>query len=142
MQAVDLVADCPLPVVTPPSTPSSTRFSNRSTAFVPNASLESMGQRSSSLLRPKISLTWVLRGEQHPGNTNHSNVNNINRSPDRESLSLEAKDRSFRRSVKSVKSIKSVSSVNSVKCIKNAKTVNEKDKAKEETVLQRIEKVK
>lgn len=70
MQTVDLVADCPLQVVTGSSrSPSPSRSptpSPPSSATLP-ASTGSMGQRSSALLRPKISLTWVLRGQQQPG---------------------------------------------------------------------------
>ncbi|XP_043676952.1 uncharacterized protein LOC122633283 isoform X3 [Vespula pensylvanica] len=65
MQTVDLVANCPLPVVTGSSrSPSPSRSSTPTTPLTPVASTRSMGQRPSTLLRPKISLTWVLRGQQ------------------------------------------------------------------------------
>ncbi|XP_017788799.1 PREDICTED: uncharacterized protein LOC108571301 [Habropoda laboriosa] len=65
-----------------------------------------MGQRPSTLLRPKISLTWVLRGQQQSAsNNNHSaaNGNAGGGNGDREGLSRDSKERSSRRSVKSVK---------------------------------------
>lgn len=65
LQTVDLVADCPnLQIVTGGSrSPSSSKSSTLpSSTFT--TSVTSMGQRPSALLRPKISLTWVLRGQQ------------------------------------------------------------------------------
>lgn len=65
VQTVDLVADCPLQVVTPSSrSPSPPRSPTPATPSTPLAPPRSMGQRPSTLLRPKISLTWVLRGQQ------------------------------------------------------------------------------
>lgn len=61
-----------------------------------------MGQKSSSLLRPKISLTWVLRGQQQSTNTTN-NQENLS--------SLEIKERPFRNSVKSMRSIKSTKTI-------------------------------
>ncbi|XP_043469530.1 uncharacterized protein LOC122503151 [Leptopilina heterotoma] len=99
-----------------------------------------MGQRSSSLLRPKISLTWVLRGQQQSANSISTNGTSITQGQEQEGgLSLEIKERPFRNSVKSLRSIKST------------KNVKEKEKCKDNngcfdnreikhTVLNRIEK--
>lgn len=99
-----------------------------------------MGQRSSSLLRPKISLTWVLRGQQHSANSISTNGTSITQGQEQDGgLSLEIKERPFRNSVKSLRSIKST------------KNVKEKEKCKDNngcfdnreikhTVLNRIEK--
>lgn len=78
VQTVDLVADCPLQVVTGDSrSPSLSRAPTPSPTSI--ASSTSMGQRSSALLRPRISLTWVLRGQQQsnlgPGPNNYSTIN-------------------------------------------------------------------
>lgn len=82
VQTVDLVADCPLQVVTPssrsPSPPRSPTPATPSTPFVPP---RSMGQRPSTLLRPKISLTWVLRGQQQPASNNSHSTANGNAGP-------------------------------------------------------------
>ncbi|XP_078044622.1 uncharacterized protein LOC144474041 isoform X1 [Augochlora pura] len=100
MQTVDLVADCPLQVV-----PASSRSPSPERSPTPLALPRSMGQRPSNLLRPKISLTWVLRGQQQPAsNNNHSTGNeNAGGNGDRETLSRDAKERSSKRSVKSEK---------------------------------------
>ncbi|CAK9812456.1 hypothetical protein ANTQUA_LOCUS7275 [Anthophora quadrimaculata] len=106
VQTVDLVADCPLQVVTPSSrSPSPPRSPTPATPSTPLAPPRSMGQRPSTLLRPKISLTWVLRGQQQPAsNNNHSTANgNAGGNGDREVLSRDTKERSSKRSVKSVK---------------------------------------
>ncbi|XP_015434281.1 PREDICTED: uncharacterized protein LOC107190071 isoform X1 [Dufourea novaeangliae] len=108
VQTVDLVADCPLQVVTPSSRSPSPPRSPSPAAKPPTpplASPRSMGQRPSTLLRPKISLTWVLRGQQQPtANNGHGTANgNAGANGDRESLSRNTKERSSRRSVKSVK---------------------------------------
>ncbi|CAL7947637.1 unnamed protein product [Xylocopa violacea] len=106
VQTVDLVADCPLQVVTPSSrSPSPPRTPTPATPSTPFAPPRSMGQRPSTLLRPKISLTWVLRGQQQPASNNsHSAANgNAGGNGDREGLSRDSKERSSKRSVKSVK---------------------------------------
>ena len=70
------MADCPEPVVAPPSRPASPvrpaapdPYDAITAADSPSPPASpSMGQRPSSVggfLRPKISLTWVLRGQQH-----------------------------------------------------------------------------
>ncbi|KAG8042725.1 hypothetical protein G9C98_005365, partial [Cotesia typhae] len=94
LQEVDLVANCPLLRVTPSRTPSPA-------PSCLSSSYKSMGQRPSTLLRPKISLTWVLRGQQHQ----HNDVNNT-ASIQESQIIRKSKDRSSRRSVKSIKSIK------------------------------------
>ncbi|XP_020284740.1 uncharacterized protein LOC109855207 isoform X2 [Pseudomyrmex gracilis] len=96
VQTVDLVADCPLQVVTGGS---------RSPTPVPTSSIyatsTSMGQRPSTLLRPKISLTWVLRGQQQSGsNGAYSGTNSGDISSDRDGLSRDNKERSSRKSAK------------------------------------------
>ncbi|XP_066596835.1 uncharacterized protein [Prorops nasuta] len=96
VQTVDLVADCPSQLVTSTSSRS------------PSPS-KIMGQRPSNILRPKISLTWVLRNQQHPNVTghpvSHSNTpNNLNYGPSTNPGHLPRdKERSSRRSVKSTK---------------------------------------
>ncbi|XP_024941462.1 uncharacterized protein LOC107268372 isoform X2 [Cephus cinctus] len=94
-------------MLTPPSSPtSSIRRTPTPTTFLTSLGpAKSMGQRPSTLLRPKISLTWVLRGQQHSG-TNVSSSTSSNVNTDREVLSREGKDRSSKRSVKSVKNVK------------------------------------
>ncbi|XP_031844519.1 uncharacterized protein LOC116432172 isoform X3 [Nomia melanderi] len=131
MQTVDLVADCPLQVVTPSSrSPSPPRSPTPATPPTPLALPRSMGQRPSTLLRPKISLTWVLRGQQQPaGNNNHSSGNgNAGANGDRESLSRDTKERSSKRSVKSVKE-------------KVAGKENLEGEKREKKSLQRVEKI-
>ena len=103
VQTVDLVADCPLQVVTPSSrSPSPPRSQTPPTPLAPP---RSMGQRPSTLLRPKISLTWVLRGQQQPATNSAHSAANENAGPNcgRDNLSRDGKERSSRRSVKSVK---------------------------------------
>lgn len=60
------MADCPnLQIVTGGSrSPSSSKSSTLPSSTFTFTSVTSMGQRPSALLRPKISLTWVLRGQQ------------------------------------------------------------------------------
>lgn len=105
VQAVDLVADCPLQVVTPSRSPSPARTPTPATPSTPLTTPRSMGQRPSTLLRPKISLTWVLRGQQPPASSNgHATANgNAGENGDREGLSRDSKERSSKKSVKSVK---------------------------------------
>ncbi|KAF7390108.1 hypothetical protein HZH68_011965 [Vespula germanica] len=130
MQTVDLVANCPLPVVTGSSrSPSPSRSSTPTTPLTPVASTRSMGQRPSTLLRPKISLTWVLRGQQQQqqqsqqpqqqqpqqqqqqqqqqpaatGNGNHSVSNTTGANVHRDTLSHDSREVSSRRSIKSDK---------------------------------------
>lgn len=84
MQKVDLVANCPLSMV------------------ISNSSLESalesvMGQRpSSTILRPKISLTWVLRGQQQSGTY-------CGNKPIPDTSQIHHNDRSSKRCVRSAK---------------------------------------
>ncbi|KAI4502971.1 hypothetical protein M0802_002015, partial [Mischocyttarus mexicanus] len=116
MQTVDLVANCPLPVVTGSSrSPSPSRSSRPTTPLTPVPSTRSMGQRPSTLLRPKISLTWVLRGQQQQqqqqqqqsttGNeNNHSSISNTTgTNVHRDTLSHDSREVSSRRSIKSEK---------------------------------------
>ncbi|XP_026669609.1 uncharacterized protein LOC108625273 isoform X1 [Ceratina calcarata] len=105
VQTVDLVADCPLQVVTPSRSPSPARTPTPATPSTPLTTPRSMGQRPSTLLRPKISLTWVLRGQQQPASNNgHATANgNAGENGDREGLSRDSKERSSKKSVKSVK---------------------------------------
>lgn len=129
VQTVDLVADCPLQVVTGDSrspTPSST--------FVVSTS---MGQRSSALLRPRISLTWVLRGQQQstlsPGPNNYSTINsNGGTNNDRDAFSRGSK-RSSRRSIKSVKEKNTASKEN----IENKESAEKREKK----ILHRLQKI-
>ncbi|KAK1134010.1 hypothetical protein K0M31_011795 [Melipona bicolor] len=131
VQTVDLVADCPLQVVTPSSrSPSPPRSPTPATPSTPLAPPRSMGQRPSTLLRPKISLTWVLRGQQQPAsNNNHSAANgNAGGNGDREALSRDSKERSSKRSVKSVKE-------------KDSGKENVDAEKREKKILHRIEKI-
>ncbi|XP_028522267.1 uncharacterized protein LOC107997302 isoform X2 [Apis cerana] len=131
VQTVDLVADCPLQVVTPSSrSPSPPRSPTPATPSTPLAPPRSMGQRPSTLLRPKISLTWVLRGQQQPASSNsHSTTNgNAGGNGDREGLSRDGKERSSKRSVKSVKE-------------KDNGKENVETEKREKKVLHRIEKI-
>ncbi|XP_014602975.1 PREDICTED: uncharacterized protein LOC106786285 [Polistes canadensis] len=111
MQTVDLVANCPLPVVTGSSrSPSPSRSSRPTTPLTPVASTRSMGQRPSTLLRPKISLTWVLRGQQQQQQQQQSTTGNENSVSNttgtnvhRDTLSHDSREVSSRRSIKSEK---------------------------------------
>ncbi|XP_057322160.1 uncharacterized protein LOC130665686 isoform X1 [Microplitis mediator] len=123
LQEVDLVANCPLLRVTTPRTPSPARSTHSSIVH------KSMGQRPSTLLRPKISLTWVLRGQQHQ----HNDVNGSPSIPDAQII-RKSKDRSSRRSVKSAKSIKSIKTKESAEII-------DRDKHDRCNVLQEIDKI-
>lgn len=123
LQEVDLVANCPLLRVTAPRTPSPARSTHSSIVH------NSMGQRPSTLLRPKISLTWVLRGQQHQ----HNDVNGSPSIPDAQII-RKSKDRSSRRSVKSAKSIKSIKTKESAEII-------DRDKHDRCNVLQEIDKI-
>ncbi|KAK0160845.1 hypothetical protein PV328_008211 [Microctonus aethiopoides] len=129
VQEVDLVANCPSTPVTIPRTPSPAQdyFSS-----CPN----SMGQHNSSLLRPKISLTWVLRGQQqHESNINDNGV--INSNADTQTLGRRSKERSFRRSVKSAKSVKSIKE--KVPSENNERLINKHDRCN--NVLHEIDKI-
>ncbi|KAH0561543.1 hypothetical protein KQX54_017549 [Cotesia glomerata] len=119
LQEVDLVANCPLLRVTPSRTPSP------APSYL-SSSYKSMGQRPSTLLRPKISLTWVLRGQQHQ----HNEVNNTASIQDSQII-RKSKDRSSRRSVKSIKSIKT----------KESTEIIDRDKHERCNVLQEIDKI-
>lgn len=119
LQEVDLVANCPLLRVTPSRTPSP------APSYL-SSSYKSMGQRPSTLLRPKISLTWVLRGQQHQ----HNDVNNT-ASIQESQIIRKSKDRSSRRSVKSIKSIKT----------KESTEIIDRDKHERCNVLQEIDKI-
>lgn len=131
------MADCPLPEVTPPSSPSLSRFFTLPKSST-QVSEKIMGQRSSSLLRPKISLTWVLRGQQQSVNQSPNNGNSINQNPDQENLPLEIKERPFRNSVKSLKSIKSTKAVKEKE--KSKENINFDNREIKHTPLHRIEK--
>ncbi|XP_072746264.1 uncharacterized protein [Anoplolepis gracilipes] len=126
LQMVDLVADCPSQIVTGSSR--SPSFSKSftllpSSTFV--ASATSMGQRPSALLRPKISLTWALRGQQQSEpNDAHS---------DRDLLSCGSKERSSRRSVKCFKEKAAADKEN----IENRKSVEKREKK----ILHRLERI-
>ncbi|XP_014474091.1 PREDICTED: uncharacterized protein LOC106744132 [Dinoponera quadriceps] len=135
MQTVDLVADCPLQIVTgssrSPSLSRSPTPSPPSSTTLP-ASTGSMGQRSSALLRPKISLTWVLRGQQQPGPNGPTSNGSGGTNSDRDTLSRGSKERSSRRSVKSVKE-KDTSKEN----IENKESIEKREKK----ILHRLEKI-
>ncbi|KAG7188218.1 hypothetical protein KM043_016087 [Ampulex compressa] len=93
VQKVDLVADCPGRVVTPTSRSPSPPAGQHSP--------RSMGQSPSALLRPKISLTWVLRGHQQPNVSATNGNTGVN--VEREVLPRDIKERCSRRSLKTVK---------------------------------------
>ncbi|XP_023287918.1 uncharacterized protein LOC105695610 isoform X2 [Orussus abietinus] len=109
VQTVDLVADCQLalPIVTVETTPSPPGSPTSTTPPASFGSPKSMGQRPSNLLRPKISLTWVLRGHQHHHrstiNGNAESNLNIDSDVRGDVLVREGKERSSRKCVKSVK---------------------------------------
>ncbi|XP_036149457.1 uncharacterized protein LOC105834727 isoform X1 [Monomorium pharaonis] len=136
MQTVDLVANCPLQVVTGDSrSPPLSRAPTPSPTSV--ATTTSMGQRSSALLRPRISLTWVLRGQQQsnlgPGSNNYSTINNNGgTNNDRDAFSRGSK-RSSRRSVKSVKEKDTANKEN----IGNKESVEKREKK----ILHRLHKI-
>ncbi|XP_018310040.1 uncharacterized protein [Mycetomoellerius zeteki] len=135
VQTVDLVADCPLQVVTGDSrSPSLSRAPTPSPTSI--ASSTSMGQRSSALLRPRISLTWVLRGQQQsnlgPGPNNYSTINGSGgTNNDRDAFSRGSK-RSSRRSVKSIKDKDVASKEN----IENKESIEKREK-----ILHRLQKI-
>ncbi|KAL6258865.1 hypothetical protein P5V15_010811 [Pogonomyrmex californicus] len=135
MQTVDLVADCPLQIVTGSSkSPSLSRTptpSSTSSVFV--VSTTSMGQRPSALLRPKISLTWVLRGQQQSESNNYPIINgNGGANNDRDAFSRGSK-RSSRRSVKSVKEKDATGKEN----IENKESIEKREKK----ILHRLQKM-
>ncbi|XP_012214820.1 uncharacterized protein [Linepithema humile] len=92
---MDLVADSLLQIVTDSSR--SLLFSRLLTSSTSTAFTTSMGQRPSILLRPKISLTWVLRSQQQPG-PNHAYSTSAN--GDQDALSHSGKKRLSKRSIK------------------------------------------
>ncbi|KAH0955872.1 hypothetical protein HN011_006409 [Eciton burchellii] len=137
VQTVDLVADCPLQIVTggsrSPSPLRSPTPSPTSSTFA--ASTASMGQRPSTLLRPKISLTWVLRGQQQPGTNVVCPTTNGNEgvNGNRDTLSRGGKERSSRRSVKSVKEKDAAGKEN----IESKESVEKREKK----IMHRLEKI-
>lgn len=135
LQTVDLVADCPLQIVTGGSIlPSSSKSSTLLPSSTFAASTTSMGQRPSTLLRPKISLTWVLRGQQQsePDGAYPITNGNGNAHSDRDLLSRGDKERSSGRSVKCFKE----KDVTDKENIDNKKSVEKREKK----ILHRIEK--
>ncbi|XP_070166994.1 LOW QUALITY PROTEIN: uncharacterized protein [Polyergus mexicanus] len=134
LQMVDLVADCPLQIVTGGSIlPSSSKLSTFLSSSTFDASTTSMGQRPSTLLRPKISLTWVLRGQQQSEPNGAYPITNGNRNvySDRDLLSCGDKERSSGRSVKCFKDVTDKENIDNKKSIEK----------REKKILHRIDKV-
>ncbi|XP_050457314.1 uncharacterized protein LOC126854511 isoform X2 [Cataglyphis hispanica] len=134
LQTVDLVADCPLQIVTGDSRSPSSSKSSLLPSSTLAASTTSMGQRSSALLRPKISLTWILRGQHQSEPNGIYPITNDNRNGynDRDFLSRGGKERSSGRSVKCFNERDVIDKKN----IDNKKSIEKREKK----ILHKIEK--
>ncbi|XP_011258215.1 uncharacterized protein LOC105252517 [Camponotus floridanus] len=135
LQTVDLVADCPnLQIVTGGSgSSSSSKSSTLPSSTFTFTSVTSMGQRPSALLRPKISLTWVLRGQQQSESNNTYPIANSNGNTYSDRDLLSRKERSSGRSIKCFKEKHATNKEN----IEYKKSAEKREKK----ILHRLEKI-